>query len=222
MAGSGTGTAIGSVSGPTEIVNMALCRIGAPTVVNYETDASVPAQKARLFYNADRRALLRRAWWRFAKGRESLAVSATAPDFEYDNAFALPSDFIALRYIYDEAGDEEGTVSPYTASIEGDYILSNEDTMKIVYTANITDTAKFDDLFVQVLVAQLALHLVFPLVKLAAVGAADRLKLELDDLLKEVRMMDLAEQNLVGRNSRRTWLDARRTSGGLDLSRLGS
>ncbi len=222
MSGSGTGTAIGSISGPTEIVNMALCRIGAPTVSNYESDSSVQAQKARLFYEPDRDALLRSHWWRFAKDRESLAVSATTPDCEWDYQYALPSDFLALRYIWDTDSDEPLQVTPYGASIEGLFILSNESQMDIVYTKKVTDTAQFDPLFTQVLVLTLALHLVFPLVKLAAVGAADRMQVELNNLVVKVKMMDLAEQNLSGRQSKKTWVDARRASFYADPAHLGS
>lgn len=221
MSGSGTGTVIGSVSGPTAIVNMALARLGVQAVAEYQSDPSVPAQKARLFYDADRDALLRAHWWRFAKGRDDLALSADTPTNEFDYAFALPSDFIALRYIWDSDSDEPWRVTPYPHSIEGKYILTNEDSVSIIYTKRITDTAQFDPLFTKTLVCTLALDLVFPLVKLAAVGAADRLRAELNDLTIRVRQMDRAEQNLIGREARRTWLDARWNNTGVDPSRLG-
>lgn len=220
MSGSGQGTAIGSVSGPTDIVNRSLARIGAPSIKEYQTDASVPAQKARLFYDADRRALLRRFWWRFAQSRASLAVSDTTPAFEYDYQYALPADFLALRYIWDTERDEPWLRTPYPAALEGLYLLSDETSMDIVYTANVTDAAQFDPLFEQVLVLRLALDLVFPLVKLAVVGAADRIKMELDDAMKQAKQMDLAEQNLIGRVAHNTWLDARHTSRAADPAHL--
>jgi len=222
MAGAGTGTAIGETSGPTSIVNMALCRIGAPTVNEYETDSSVPAQKARLFYVPERQALIRRHWFRFAASRAVLAESTTAPTCGFDSQFALPTGFLALRYIIDPNSGEPCTVSPDTYAIEGNYILTNESEVEIVYSADVTDTAAFDPLFQKLLVTTLALDLIYPLAKLAAVGAADRIKAELDELLVRVKMMDMAEQNLVGRDSRRTWLGARRGYGGVDPAHLGS
>jgi len=204
----------------TDIANLALARVGETTISNIDTDTSVPAQKCRLFYAPDRDALLEAYWWRFAAGRASLAQSVSTPSFEYDYAFALPNDFLCLRTIWDECAD--GGNLPYTCAIEGQFILSNESTMKIRYTKRITDTTKFSEQFIQCLKTRMALDLLYALSRKSAAASADRLQIELDKLLVEAKMATLAEQNRVGRYNRTTWNDARRGYTDTSLANLGS
>jgi len=200
----------------TSISNMALARIGATRINDYATDANVQAIQCRLCYEPDRDALLRSHWWPFAGSRVELAQNATDPDFEYDYAYDLPSDYIALRTIWDAI--YTGGRLPYSCALEGTQILSDESSLYIRYTKKITDPTKFDPLFVQVLKTRMALDMLYPLCKTAAVAAGDRLQQELDKLMLQVKVMDRAEQNLI--RPRRTWLQARRSNVCADPSHM--
>jgi len=204
----------------TDIANMALARIGSNRINDLDTDANVQAVQCRLCYEADRDALLRMFWWPFAAARAILVASVTAPAFEYDYAYALPSDFLALRSIWDES--EEGGITPVMAELEGAYVLSSETPLSIRYTKKVIDPGLFDPLFVRTLATQMALDMLYPLAGNASVGAGQAIKNELEVLMIRSKMMHLAEQNLIGRTARRTWLDARLSNGGLNLARLGS
>jgi hypothetical protein len=206
----------------SDIANLSLARIGAERLNDLTTDSSVQSIHCRLIYEPDRQALLRRYWWPFAARRAKLAQSATVPACEYAYQYALPNDFLTLRSIWDSNGQGLGDNFQDTCSIEGQFILSDNSELYIRYTADVTDTTKFDPLFIQCLKTRMALDLLYPLGKTSANGAADRLQMELDGLLIQVKQMSLSEQNLRGRNQRGTWLDARLTDWGRDPAHLGS
>ena len=224
MAGTGTGTKIISLSAgynsATDIANLALARIGAERINDIDADTSVQAIHCRLIYEPDRQSLLRSYWWPFAAKRAKLARSTATPACEYAYQYALPNDFLALRSIWDSDGQGLGANFKETCAIEGPFILTDNAEMYIRYTADITDTTKFDPLFIQCLKTRMALDLLYALSKTSAVGAADRLQMELDQLLVKAKMMSLQEQNLTGRNERLTWLDARLS--GFNPANLGS
>ena len=110
----------------TNICNQALGRIGANQIKNVETDTSVEAIQCKLHYEQTRDSLIRSYTWRFASGRETLTVSATTPDFEWDFQYPLPDDFMAEKSIY-EGRFSDANFRNYT--LEGNLLLTNEDTM---------------------------------------------------------------------------------------------
>ena len=200
----------------TNICNLALGRIGSKRINNIETDNTVEAIQCRIHYAQTRDALIRSHWWRFATKRAELSQDITDPAFGWNNQFVLPVDFLRLKRVY---SNDYPTKRSF--SIEGDRILTNEDTVNITYIALVEDTSKFDALFIEVLVLRLAIKLVMPLAQ-DNVLRRD-LSVELQPLMSQVRTIDFQEQNNTGRNDHRTWNDARyRGSLGIDDSRLGS
>jgi len=190
----------------TSIANMALARIGAGRINNIDTDDSTKAIQCRLHYSQVRDALLRSHWWRFATDRVVLSQDASDPDFEWDNQFVLPNDFLRMKNWHDDNGSPRG-ISRYSYSIEGDRFLTNEDSVSIVYIKQVTDPAKFDSLFVEVLVLSLAVKISMPLSDDKKMHQL--LQEELFRLISHVRTVDRQETNTVGRNSLGTWLDSR-------------
>ena len=215
--------------GPTEICNMALGRIGAKRINDYNdaSDELATAIQCRLHYEQTRDALIRSHWWRMARGRATLsqnaAYTADATTFEWTYAYDLPVDFLAMRSIWEDAGYGD-VPQQYPYSPEGKQILSNETTMKIRYIKKVTDPTKFDPLFIEVLVLQLAIKMVMPL-------SQDKvLRRELQDelwgtpqqpgLMASVRAMDKQETGVVSRSEQSTWNDAMEANIGGDPARM--
>ena len=189
----------------TSICNQALGRIGANQIKNVETDTTVPAIQCRLHYEQTRDSLIRSYKWRFASGRETLSQDTETPDFEWDFQYPLPDDFMADKSIY-EGRFSDINFRNYT--LEGNLLLTNEDTMEIRYIKKVTDVLEFDSLFVKVLILLLADVLIGPL---AGGDAKIQRKIDnaLDELMPAVRALDGQETNTAGRFESGTWNDAR-------------
>jgi len=189
----------------TQISNMALARIGALRINNL-TDGSPQAIQCNTHYAQTRDALMRSHWWRFASARRVLAQDDVDPAFEWDNQFILPADFLRLKDFYADNNTPTHTIT-YTYAIEGDRLLTDEDAVSIRYIRRVEDVSKFDPLFVEVLVLELAMKLVMPL-------SRDKvLRRDLQDefvaLMRRVRTVDRSETSRVGRADSRTWVDSR-------------
>lgn len=189
----------------TKICNLSLSDIGSKRINNFETDSSEQAIMCRLHYEPTKDALLRSHWWRFASGRATLSQDTTDPDFEWDNQFILPNDFLAMKSIYENRFSDE---SYRSYALEGQRLLTNESTMEIRYIKKVTDPTKFDPLFVQVLVLQLDLKLITGLAKTDTKLKAD-IKEDLKLLMPAVKALDKQETNTIGEYELGTWNNAR-------------
>ena len=204
----------------TKICNQALARIGSLRINNYEDtdESSAQAIQARLHFEPTRDALLKSFYWPFAGARAELSEDTNEPDFEWENQFILPTDFLYLRSIYDGSPAFNSTQSH---AIEGKRFLTNDSAAKIRYTKKVTDASQFDPLFVQVLVLQLALKFAAGLAKTDPKLRAD-IKEDLKILMPSVRAVSRQEANLKGREDQHTWNDARyRLTSRID-SQMGS
>lgn len=191
----------------TDICNLALSRIGAKVVTSAEitADTAVTAMHCNRHYEQTRDALLRSHWWRFASARKSL-IKGAAPEFEWDHSYALPNDFLAVKSIYDE--DEDNHFHRNHYEIEGNLLLTDEDTFDLKYIKQVTSVKDFDPLFIEVLVLSLALKLVMPLSQDRKLYAEIK-----DELYKEVmpkvRTLDRQETNTEGRAGDLNWNESR-------------
>ncbi|MCK5016307.1 MAG: hypothetical protein KAS32_04470 [Candidatus Peribacteraceae bacterium] len=204
----------------TKICNLSLSDIGSKRINNYDTDTSPEAIQCRTHYEPIRDALIRSHYWPFAAARSTLTQDATDPDFEWDNQFILPNDFMYLRSIFED-NNEPNRNSRRSHAIEGRRFLTNDSTAKIRYTKKVTDVTEFDPLFVQVLVLQLDLKLITGLAK-TDTQLKESIKDDLKLLMPSVRTLSRQEANLEGRETKYTWVDVRATRGGRIDSRLGS
>lgn len=204
----------------TKICNLSLSDIGSKRINNFETDSSDQAIMCRLHYEPTRDALLRSFYWPFSAGRSTLAQDVTDPDFEWDNQFILPDDFLYLRSIFED-NNEPGRNSRRSHAIEGKRFLTNDSTAEIRYTKRIIDVTEFDPLFVQVFVLHLDLKLITGLAKTDP-KLKESIKDDLKLLMPLVRVISRQEANLEGREGKFTWVDVRATRGGRIDSRLGS
>ena len=209
--------ALETANSETLICNMALAALGAKRLNDVETDKSTEAIQCRTHYVQTRDALLRSHWWRFASARDTLSEDATPPDFEWDNQFILPKDFMRFKSFFDDNGTPNNTIV-FPFAIEGQRLLTNENTVEIRYVKKVEDPTEFDPLFIEALVAHLAVKMVMPLTQ------ERLLRRELIETLREVmsrvRLVDKQETNT--ENKRPTWNDARLTRGGRTIAQLGS
>lgn len=192
----------------TALCNQALARIGAKRINDLDTDQSVNAGHCREHYTQTRDALLRSHWWRFALDRKALSQDTNDPDFEWDNQFFLPNDFFRLHSLFGDDNTRNRNVYR-TFAIEGDKILTNESSVNMRYVKKVEDTAKFDPLFTEVLVLQLAVKLIMPISQNSK--TLELLLRQLVPLMATVRTVDKSETQNIGRAGLRPWNDARRT-----------
>ncbi|KKM95862.1 hypothetical protein LCGC14_1183830 [marine sediment metagenome] len=190
----------------TSICNMSLAKLGANKIPDGQTvegSATLEAVQCRLHYEQTRDALVRSHSWRFAAARKALSTTTT-PAFEWDYAFDLPDDFLAMRSIYENRFSGENFRS---YALEGSLLLTDENAMSIRYTKNVTDVTEFDSLFIEVLVLQLALKLT------SLAGSTpeirESLKDDLKNLMPSVKALDRQETNTAGQYELETWNDAR-------------
>ena len=149
------------------ICNMALSYIGQ-SPIEATTEDSESARRCAQFYEHDRRFLLRRCSWPWAKKRVELAQLPETP-LDYDYAYRYPSNCICLRKAY--AITVVDAVTHYD-SVE--YIIASDDQGRVIYcdaprlmveyTADVDDTDIMDEQFCEVLAWKLAASIAFKLV----------------------------------------------------------
>lgn len=194
---------------PTEVCNMALGRLGANRISDYDSSTSVEAIQCRLHYVQTRRALIRSHWWGFAKTRVQLSQT-TDPAFQWTYAYLLPSDYLRRIGIYESGADNPIEETTETWEIEGNTILTELSTVYLRYIRDVEDPNEWDALFTEVMVLSLARKLVIPL------SQDLKMKKDIDDdlipLMSKVRAMDRMESEHIGRDDLKTWVDARNTN----------
>ena len=127
------------MSSDTDIVNRALRLLKANRVTSL-TDGSNNANAANDVFAEVREDLLRTHNWNFAQKWVQLAKLSEAPAFEFDNAFALPSDWMRTVSVHDN--DAGGGPAPLYREGEVDdqgVILSSADEMWMRYVYRVTD-----------------------------------------------------------------------------------
>ncbi len=194
------------------ITNQALARMGA-TSITLADQTTVEGVLANLHYEPTRDSLLESFSWKFASGREVLSQTG-APAFGWDHQYVLPDDFLRLKVI-DEINDGNDKTDRFT--IEGNNILTNEDTASILYVRKITDPSDFSPLFTELLVNRFALKLLHPIA-----GSGRGIMLLRESLLKEGNVLNAraraVEKSQVNVTGRRDWNNARfRTGRFLDV-----
>lgn len=202
----------------TSICNEALARIAARRINSLDdaTDSKPEAIQCRLHFERTRNSLQRSHFWVFNKDRATLSESTPTPDFEYSKQYILPSDFLRFRRKFDEGADFN-TISVFSFSIETNssgekVLLTDEDSVRLIYSKLVTDPTKFDELYTDVLVLKLARKLSVPL------SGDDKMTALIDEdlrpLMATVRALDRNEGMGTRQNEQWWWNDARIRFGG--------
>jgi hypothetical protein len=138
-----------------DICNLALQRLGAKPISSLSQD-STAARACNRAYEHSRDSELRAHPWSFARARASLAAEATDPIFGYEKQYPLPSDY--LRILPNDGVN--GTSDQNDWQIEGRKILTDDSSpISLVYIKRVTDETDFDELFVELLAARIAVEI---------------------------------------------------------------
>lgn len=137
-----------------------------------------------VFYPKCRDELLRSHRWNFATRRAEIAASTTPPTWGYDSSYPLPTDCLRVLGVDGHALTEW--------RVEGRAIVCNETApLRVLYIAQVTDTAQFDASFSRALAARLAVDLCMPIANSASLRQA--MQQEAKDRLREARGIDAQE-----------------------------
>ena len=134
-----------------DICNGALNQLGATTILSL-TEDSKNARLCNSRYTQIRDALFRTHPWNCLQKRIELAADTTAPAWGFTNAFTLPADCLRLLRILDYDTNYK---------VEGRKVLSNSETMKILYVSRVTDPNEYDELLRETISASLGADIAF-------------------------------------------------------------
>lgn len=176
----------------TEIANVALSLLGAQEIVDITDGDDNQKERvlAALHYGRVRDAVLRAHHWNFATKRVELALLVSAPSHEYAYEFSMPADFLKMIRTKLEA---EGGVDDYRIEHNGTatVLRSHDDEVFIEYTAQVTNVALYDSLFIDCFTALLAAEMSYALTEKAELG--ESLRKIYTDKLREARTTDAQE-----------------------------
>ena len=173
-----------------QICNMALSKIGDYTI-SALTEGTKQAEYCNIHWENTKDSLLQSYAWNFATARVRLAQLAVAT-IGYDHQYQLPNDCLKVRKVSTD-GDFSG-VNKVDYKIEGRTLLTNEDTIYIKYTKQVTDTSYWTALFVKIVACELASRLSEPLGG-SSVNNKQLILSELDSYIAEARGVDFEEDN---------------------------
>lgn len=132
-----------------DIGNLALSMLGDYNFITSLDDGTKASTSIKRNYEQVRDHCLRRHTWGFAKKRVQLAPSTSTPAFGGSSYFSKPTDFIRVVSINDDPRE--------IYSIEGEYIRYDSSTLNLCYVSRVEDPNQYDSLFVDLLVARLAM-----------------------------------------------------------------
>lgn len=140
------------MSNPTQIVNLALVRIGAKAIQDIDDTDNRNARQAKILFQPTFEELARAAKWNCLTTRADLAQVSPGPAWGWDYKYQLPSTCYRLLTVngYDITEAQDGF------EIEGREILTNAEECKITYIQDETDPNIWDRSFQAAFVVLLA------------------------------------------------------------------
>ena len=135
------------------ICNLALQRVGAKSIPSLSEDTTAGRACNRVYEQA-RDSELRAHSWAFARERVKVAADSTDPTFGAAKRYALPSDNLRIL----PTNGVDGTDTQDDFEIFGKFIHTDHSTpINLNYVKRITDENTFDALFVELLIARIAM-----------------------------------------------------------------
>ena len=134
-----------------DICNGALNQLGATTILSL-TEDSKNARLCNSRFTQVRDGVFRSHTWNCLQKRVQLAADTTAPAWGFKFAYTLPADCLRLLRILDYDSNYK---------VEGRKILSNTETMKILYVSRVTDPNEYDELLRETLSSALSADIAF-------------------------------------------------------------
>ena len=171
--------------------NSALNLLGASTIANL-TDDTKNARLCNQRYEPVRNRVFRSHAWNCLHKRLQLAQNSTAPVVEYDHAYALPSDCLRVLKIHNGTTDSIASALDY--KLEGRNIVTDIDTVFLIYIALDTDPNNYDTYLRESISHQLAADLAYAITNNATL--ATNYMTRADERLREARFIDATENSL--------------------------
>jgi len=171
--------------------NSALNLLGASTIANL-TDDTKNARLCNQRYEPVRNRVFRSHAWNCLHKRLQLAQNSTAPVVEYDHAYALPSDCLRVLKIHNGSTDSIASALDY--KLEGRNIVTDIDTVFLIYIALDTDPNNYDTYLRESISHQLAADLAYAITNNATL--ATNYMTRADERLREARFIDATENSL--------------------------
>jgi len=178
------------------IVNSALIKLGADTI-SALTEDSPEARAANARYESLRDEVLRAHPWNFALVRAELARLLDAPLFGAAHHYQLPAD--CLRVMATEGAE------PF--EIEGNRLLTDAESARILYVRRVADPNLFDAMFRETLALRIAADLAYKLV--SSTTLAQSMMQLYREHLALTRSADAQEGDGHRRIAAELWLDSR-------------
>jgi len=171
--------------------NSALNLLGASTI-SALTDDTKNARLCNQRYEPVRNRVFRSHAWNCLHKRVQLAQNSTAPVVEYDYAYLLPSDCLRVLKIHNGTTDSIATNLDY--KIEGRNIVTDIDTIFLIYIALDTDPNNYDTYLRESISHQLAADLCYAITNNETL--ANQYMTRADERLREARFIDATENSL--------------------------
>ncbi len=144
-----------------DICNMAMDHLGSSAnITNIDTPETEEEKRCSRWYDATRRALLRKHPWPFAKIEAQLSRDATYTSISYADAYNLPNNYLRLVLI----GDDSVNDYKREYDIQGRQILmdnSGATSINVTYIKDEDNVAKFDSLFVDLFAVEMAWRMAY-------------------------------------------------------------
>ena len=157
----------------TVIANRALQTIGETyRITDLKTDDTSRGRSLRVEYDAARRTVLEAYPWNFSAGRASLPEFGTKPAFGDGRYYALPSDCIKVREIYDVQRTEAWSVELVGDDIEQAtkcILIDRAAPLNIVYSRDVPRLSLWSELALDAFAAKLAMMVAIPITNKASV-----------------------------------------------------
>jgi len=196
-----------SILSEVDLCNLALDLLKVPPITNIRDPKTQDEAICSRWYDTTRRYVLRAHPWNFAKYRAVLSRNATAPITGYADKYALPNDYIRLRFI---GSDVDDSLLAEDYQIEDGFILLDNGgsaDLNIGYIRDQTQVSKYDELFKNYLAQQLAYVMAY------AFSGKETLRQGIKKMLDETRMEARAvngQDNPPRRITRSRFIGARR------------
>jgi hypothetical protein len=143
-----------SAASPVSICSNALLRLGADPISSFE-DGTKHAGLCANLWPTVRDALLRSHSWNCAVRRVQLAPMSKTPEFDFQNQFQLPGDWIKTLQV-----GRKGRYIDY--QMEGRRILANVSLLPLVYVWRNEVPSSWDDAMVITAELKMAAALAYP------------------------------------------------------------
>jgi hypothetical protein len=149
-----------------QIINIGLSKIGSYYISSLTEGTKQQIYGVMHWENA-RDSLLQEVWWSFATDAVRLALLAGIP-VGFSHQYQLPNDYLVIQKI-----SVDGTFNDHDSiafKIRGKTLCTDEDTIYIQYTKQITDTSLFTPLFSKILSCDLASLMAEPIAGMSEQG----------------------------------------------------